>query len=154
MTTPQPPNPDAFIFATGIECSYPTIKTQDGRTRRIDELEKTHHYQRWREDLQLTRDLGLRDLRYGPPYYRIHTAPDTYDWAFTDQVFAELRRLGIEPIVDLCHFGVPDWIGDFQNPDFPEQFGRYAAAFADRYRWVRCYTPVNEIFVCAKLSAL
>jgi beta-glucosidase len=26
------------------------------------------------------------------------------------------------PIVDLCHFGVPDWIGNFQNPDFPELF--------------------------------
>ena len=41
--------------------------------------------------------------------------------------------MNIMPIVDLCHFGVPDWIGNFQNPDFPRQFSLYARAFAERY---------------------
>ena len=80
--------------------------------------------------------------------------PDQYDWEFTDLVFAEMRRLGIVPIVDLCHFGVPDWAGDFQNPDWPQLFARFARAFAERFPWVRFYTPVNEIYVCAKLSTL
>ena len=31
----------------------------------------------------------------------------------------------------VCHFGVPDWVGDFQNPDFPELFAAYAKAFAE-----------------------
>ena len=57
------------------------------------------------------------------------------------------------PIVDLCHFGVPDWIGNFQNPDFPEIFARYAKAFAQRFPWVQLYTPVNEMFICAQFSA-
>ena len=30
-------------------------------------------------------------------------------------------------IVDLCHFGVPDWIGNFQNSDWPKLFAEYAA---------------------------
>ncbi|HET7770101.1 MAG TPA: family 1 glycosylhydrolase, partial [Chloroflexota bacterium] len=118
------------------------------------ELAKTFHYDHWQQDLALVKDLGLRFLRYGPPYHRIHTAPGTFDWSFADQVFAELRRLEIIPIVDLCHFGLPDWLGDFQNPDFPAQLARYARAFAQRYPWVQYYTPVNEIYVCAKLSAL
>ena len=142
-----------FIFATGIECSYPTIAGPTGPVR-IDQLAKTFHYDRWREDFALVKDLGIECLRYGPPYYRIHTAPDTFDWSLVDAPFAELKRLGITPIVDLCHFGLPDWLGDFQNPDFPDQFARYARAFAQRYPWVSYYTPVNEIFVCAKLSAL
>lgn len=62
---------------------------------------------------------------------------------------AEMRRLGINPIADLCHFGVPDWLENFQNPDFPRYFAEYAQAFARRYSWVRFYTPVNEIFVAA-----
>ena len=33
-----------FIFATGIECSYPTIADASGRRRRVDELETTFHY--------------------------------------------------------------------------------------------------------------
>ena len=39
-----------------------------------------------------------------------------YDWDFTDQAMAEMQRLGITPIMDLLHFGVPDWLGNFQNP--------------------------------------
>ncbi len=143
-----------FMFATGIECSYPVAVGSDGRRTRIDELELTFHYVHWREDLALVRRLGLRYLRYGPPWYRVHLGPDVYDWEMVDQVFAEIRRLGIVPIVDLCHFGVPDWIGDFQNPDWPEWFRQYAAAFAERFPWVRFYTPINEIYACAKLSTL
>lgn len=121
-----------FLFATGIECSYPTIKGVNGETKRIDLLETTFHYQRWRDDLRLTHELGLRYLRYGPPYYRVHLGPDQYDWSFADDVFAEMQRLKIEPIADLCHFGVPDWVGDFQNPEWPALFAAYAAAFAKR----------------------
>jgi len=33
-------------------------------------------------------------------------------------------------------------------------FQEYARAFARRYPWVRYFTPVNEIFVCASFSAL
>src|SRR5215203_18535 len=143
-----------FMFATGIECSYPVIRSRAGELLRMDLLEKCFHYQRWRDDLHLVRKLGIRYLRYGPPYYSVHRGPGSYDWSFTDEVFAEMKILGIEPIVDLCHFGVPDWIGNFQNPDWPPFFAEYAGVFARRYPWVRFYTPVNEIFVCAKLSAL
>lgn len=115
---------------------------------------KTFHYRRWRDDLALTRDLGIRYLRYGPPYYRMHLGPGSYDWSFADAVFAEMRAQEIAPIVDLCHFGLPDWLGNFQNLDWPAAFAEYARAFARRYPWVRLYTPVNEIYVCAKLSAL
>jgi len=145
--------PRNFVFATGIECSYPVITSKDGGTQRMDELEKTFHYKYWKEDLALVREMGLHYLRYGPPYYKVHLGPGRYDWEFTDLAFAEMRRLEIIPIVDLCHFGVPDWIGDFQNPDWPELFSQYAGAFAERFPWVQFYTPVNEIYVCAKLSA-
>ncbi len=140
-----------FIFATGIENSNPTI--QNGRVR-IDELEKCGHYTRWREDFDCTEQLGIQFLRYGPPLHRTHLGPGRYDWAFADETFRDLRARGITPIVDLCHFGVPDWLGNFQNPDFPAQFADYAGAFAARYPWVQLYTPVNEMFVCAMFSAL
>ena len=142
-----------FMFATGIENSYPTIAGRDGATVRVDEMAKTGHYGRWREDFALVRDLGLEYLRWGPPYYLVHQGPDRYDWSYADQALAELQRLGITPIADLCHFGVPEWIGDFQNPDWPELFAAYADAFARRYPWLRFYTPVNEIYIAATFSA-
>jgi beta-glucosidase/6-phospho-beta-glucosidase/beta-galactosidase len=141
-----------FMFATGIENSYPTIKGPDGARIRIDEMEKTHHYERWREDFRITKELGIPYLRYGPPLYKTHLGPGKYDWDFADETFHELERLGITPIADLCHFGVPDWLGDFRNPEFPEFFAEYAVAFARRYPWVKLVTPVNEMYVAAKKS--
>ncbi len=141
-----------FMFCTGIENSYPTVPAKDGSTRRVDEMGKCRHYERWREDFALVKDLGLNYLRYGPPYYRVHQGQGRYDWDFADETFAELRRLQITPIVDLCHFGVPDWIGNFQNKDWPQLFAEYAKAVAMRYPWLRYYTPVNEIFVAATFS--
>jgi beta-glucosidase/6-phospho-beta-glucosidase/beta-galactosidase len=142
------------MFASGFENSYPVITGKDGRDLRVDELARTQFYENWRSDLALVPDLGLKYLRFGPQYYRAHTGKDRYDWSFSDQTFAELRRLGLTPIADLCHFGVPDWIEDFQNPDWPELFAEYSAAFASRYDWVSLFTPVNEIFINATFSAL
>ncbi|MDQ2843458.1 MAG: family 1 glycosylhydrolase [Acidobacteriota bacterium] len=142
-----------FMFATGIENSYPTISLPDGATKRVDEMEKCGHYKRWHEDFELVRELGIEFLRYGAPYYRTHLGPGKYDWEFSDQTFARLRQMRITPIADLCHFGVPDWIGSFQNPDWPKLFAEYARAFAERFPWVRFFTPVNEMHVAATFSA-
>jgi beta-glucosidase/6-phospho-beta-glucosidase/beta-galactosidase len=141
------------LFATGIECSYPVIGKPDGTVKRVDEMATTGHYERWKQDIALVHALGIDSLRYGPPYHRVNPGPGRFDWEFTDQVFAEIQRLGITPIVDLCHFGVPDWIGNFQNPDFPRLFAEYAQAFAQRFPWVDLYTPINEMYVTAKYSA-
>lgn len=138
-----------FMFAVGIECSCPLI---DG-SYRVDQLRDTGHYEMWQTDLRLVRELGLRYLRYGPPVYRVFLGPGLYDWSFLDPVMNEMRRLGIVPIVDLCHFGLPDWLGNFQNDDWPVAFADYARAFAERYPWVRYYTPVNEIYITAQFSA-
>ncbi|CAA9416436.1 MAG: GH1 [uncultured Rubellimicrobium sp.] len=138
-----------FMFATGVENSYPTI---DQGRKRVDEMEKCGHYTHWKRDFDCVREIGCEFLRYGPPIHRTWLAPGRYDWEFADLTFAELRRLRLTPIVDLCHFGVPDWIGNFQNPDFPDLFATYARDFAARFPWVQLYTPVNEMFICAQFS--
>jgi len=48
-----------FMFATGIENSYPTILLPNGQTKRVDEMEKTKHYTHWREDFELVKELGI-----------------------------------------------------------------------------------------------
>lgn len=147
----RPSNPRGFIFATGIECSYPT--TDCGQWRR-DEMAATRHYERWSRDFDLAREVGVTHIRYGPPLHLIFTGPGTYDWDWCDEPMRELERMGPEPIVDLCHFGVPTWLGNFQNPDVGRALAEYAEAFARRYPWVRFYTPVNEMYVCARMSSL
>ncbi|HEV2865995.1 MAG TPA: family 1 glycosylhydrolase [Allosphingosinicella sp.] len=139
-----------FMFATGIENSIPKIK--NGRIR-VDQMESCGHYRNWRLDFDLVEDLGIQYLRYGPPLHLAYVGPGKYDWEFADATLEDLKARDIIPILDLCHFGVPDWIGDFQNPDFPQLFALYAAAFAERYPWIQLYTPVNEMFICAVFSA-
>ncbi|WP_223649532.1 family 1 glycosylhydrolase [Hymenobacter psoromatis] len=140
-----------FLFATGIENSYPTI--QNGKVRQ-DEMEKCGHYKFWKKDFDLVQELGIEYLRYGPPIHTTWLGVGKYDWSFADETFNDLRRRNIMPIVDLCHFGVPDWMGNFQNPDFPVLFAQYAGDFAKRFPWVQLYTPVNEMYICAEFSAL
>lgn len=140
----------AFMFATGIENSSPTI--QNGRFR-VDQIEQCGHDRLWKTDFDKVQELGIRFLRYGIPLHRTWLGPGSYDWSFTDVTYDSLRRRRILPMADLCHFGVPDWIGNFQNPDFPRLFTEYAQAFSERYQWLQLYTPVNEMYICALFSA-
>ncbi len=139
-----------FMFATGVENSAPIV----AGGKRLDEFAVCGHYERWREDFDCVQEIGLRFLRYGPQLFSTFRGEGRYDWSFADETLGELKRRGITPIADLCHFGVPDWIGDFQNPDFPRLFEGYARAFAERYPWVQLFTPVNEMYICAKFSAM
>jgi beta-glucosidase len=137
---------DGFIWATGIEDTFisephPTT----GRT--LDEYELTEHYDRWEEDLQLIADLGVNAARYGIPWYRVCPQPGKYDWSWTDKVLDRMANThGIEPIIDLVHYGTPQWMDQsFFNPDYPQHVADYAHAFAERYKsLVYWYTPLNE----------
>jgi beta-glucosidase/6-phospho-beta-glucosidase/beta-galactosidase len=141
----------AFIFASGIECSNPTIENH--RWRR-DLMDATGHYRCWKQDLELAVEIGLSHLRYGPPLHLTYPARGRQEWTLIDGPMEAMQRMGLTPIIDLCHFGVPDWLESFQNDEVPSALTAYAAAFAERYPWVRFYTPVNEMYVCARLSAL
>ena len=138
-----------FVVGSGIECSAPTI----AGGHRQDELRKTGHWTRVEEDLALVASFGIRYLRYGVPFHVVDADPGNYDWAWTDWALATLRDAGLEPIADLLHFGVPDDIRGIGDPQLPARYLAYATAFAERYPWVRYYTPVNEPQVTATLSA-
>lgn len=138
-----------FVVGTGIECSAPTI----AGGYRQDELVKTGHWTRYAEDLDLVAAFGIRYLRYGVPFHVVAREPNRFDWTWTDSAFGALRDAGLEPIADLLHFGVPDDIRGIGDPAMPARFLGFAAAFAERYPWVRWYTPVNEPLVTARFSA-
>jgi beta-glucosidase/6-phospho-beta-glucosidase/beta-galactosidase len=138
-----------FFVATGIECSAPRIK---GGVRR-DELILTGHRDRVEEDLDLVVDLGITHLRYGIPFHVVAHDPARLDWSWTDRAMAAIRERGIEPIVDLLHFAVPDDLWGIGDPRLPDRYAAYVQAFVDRYPWASWYTPVNEPFITALFSA-
>jgi hypothetical protein len=138
-----------FVVGSGIECSAPVVRGG----HRQDELKKTGHWTRYAEDLALVADFGIRYLRYGIPFHVVDRVAGEHDWAWTDGALGALRDAGIEPIADLLHFGVPDDLTGIGDPALPARFLAYATAFAERYPWIRWYTPVNEPMVTATLSA-
>lgn len=134
-----------FAWATGIEDTF-VPHTRRG-LRALDEYELMSHYERWREDLRLARDAGARMVRWGIPWYRVQPAPDRFDWSWIDQVLPYIvEELGLVPIVDLMHYGTPDWLArSFVDPGYPAAVAAYARAVAERYRGlVHYYTPLNE----------
>jgi beta-glucosidase len=140
------PAPDAFAWTLGIEDTFiPHVVARTGRI--LDEYELTGHYTRWREDLDRIRDLGVRDLRWGIPWYRVEPEPGRFDWSWTDEVLPYMVEVcGIRPIVDLIHYGAPLWLeGTFLAPDYPQRVAAYAAAVAERYGALATdWTPLNE----------
>jgi beta-glucosidase/6-phospho-beta-glucosidase/beta-galactosidase len=134
------------IWALGIEDTF--VPHADRRTGRVlDEYVLTGHDRLWRSDLRLVADIGVRWLRYGIPWYLVNPAPGVFDWAWTDAVLPYLvEDLGIQPILDLIHYGAPLWLDrTFLSPDYPTRVAEYTAAVADRYgSLVRQWTPLNE----------
>jgi beta-glucosidase/6-phospho-beta-glucosidase/beta-galactosidase len=144
-----------FIWAGGIEDTF-VPQTRTGH-RALDEYQLIGHYEHWREDLALARELGLRALRWGVPWYRVEPQPGEFDWRWIDEVLPYMvEELGITPIIDLMHYGCPFWLHkEFANPDYPRMVARYAAEFANRYKGlIRWYTPLNEPVINALMCGL
>jgi len=134
-----------FLWAAGIENTF-VPQVRPGH-RPLDEYELLGHYAHWREDLSLARDLGLRAMRWGIPWYKVEVEPNKFDWSWIDQVIPFMvEDLGILPVIDLIHYGCRFWLKrEFANPDYPQYVARYAAAFAERYKsLIKWYTPLNE----------
>ncbi|KAB0265435.1 family 1 glycosylhydrolase [Microvirga brassicacearum] len=141
---------DAFWWMTGIEDTFITAPwPATGRT--LDEYALTGHYDRWAGDIDLMASLGVKAARYGIPWHLVQRTRQDWDWSFADNALGRLLDRGIDPVVDLVHYGLPPWIeGAYLNPDYPDLIadyaGRLAARFEGRIRW---YTPLNEPRVTA-----
>ncbi|WP_246505016.1 family 1 glycosylhydrolase [Microvirga antarctica] len=142
--------PEAFLWMAGIEDTFVTAPWPlTGRT--LDEYALTGHYDRCLSDLDLMGSLGLTAVRYGIPWHRVEPERGVWDWGFADVALGGLLDRGIDPIVDLVHYGLPPWIENaYLHPDYPEYVAEFAGRVADRYAGrIIWYTPLNEPRVTA-----
>lgn len=134
-----------FYWAAGIENTF--IPQTRAGLRPLDEYELTQHYTLWREDLDRVAGLGISHLRWGIPWYRVNPAPGQFAWEWVDEVLDYMvNTLGIQPILDLMHYGTPLWMENaFINASYPQRVAEYVYEVATRYKGlVRFYTPLNE----------
>ena len=133
----------------GIECTVNRV----GDVYQ-DQVYRSGHHDR-ADDLDCIAELGLRTLRY--PVLWERTAPDHPDmlnWQWSDERLTHLRALGIRPVVGLVHHGCGPRYATFDTSVFEEQLPRYARRVAERYPWVKNYTPVNEPLTTARFAGL
>lgn len=144
------PFPDLLV-AVGEEGSDPIV-THEGRDHRVDEYAWSGHLDRMDTDLADVAGLGVLVVRHGMPWRLTEPEAGRYDWTLWDRMLGHCERLGLEPIVDLLHFGLPDHLPGYVDRAFVEAFWRYVDAFLARYPQVSWFTPINEPGVHALMS--
>jgi dTDP-4-dehydrorhamnose reductase len=109
----------------------------------VDQLALTGHVER-SDDLDRIASLGVATLRM--PVLWERTAPDekTFSWSFSDERLARLRELRISPIVGLVHHGSGPPHTNLLEESFVVGLAAFARRVAERYPWIRDYTPLNE----------
>lgn len=142
----------AFAVSCGEEGSDPLV-LHEGRTIRVDEYAASGHLEHLDQDLGDVAALGIEVWRYGMPWRLAEPSPGVYDWTVWDRALDACRRHGLLPVIDLCHFGLPDHYGGFCEPAWVEGFGHYVDAFLARYPDPVWFTPVNEPGITALFSA-
>lgn len=141
-----------FVWSVGEEGSDPIV-LRDGRPFRQDQFAQSGHDGRVHADLADIASLGVEIVRYGTPWRLAEPSPGHYDWSRWDEAFEACAAAGVEPIVELLHFGLPDHYPGFVDPEWVDGFVRYTEAFLSRYPQPRWFTPINEPGITAAMSA-
>lgn len=141
-----------FAVSCGEEGSDPLIH-YEGSEIRVDQFRSSRHFENRDADLADVANLGIRVWRYGMPWRLSEPSEGTYDWTLWDAAFESCRRNGLEPVVDLLHFGLPDHYQGFSDRRWVDGFIRYVEAFLQRYPDPVWFTPVNEPGITATFSA-
>ncbi len=89
------------------------------------------HWARVNEDIQLMKNLHIKQYRFSVEWARIETAQGVWNeeaLKHYKEELALLRAAGIEPMVTLHHFTLPFWVaelGGFEWHGFAEAFAKY-----------------------------
>ncbi|MBK8463863.1 MAG: 6-phospho-beta-glucosidase [Nigerium sp.] len=112
-------------------------------------------YHRFREDIALMAEMGLRCFRTSIQWTRIfplgdETEPNEAGLLFYDAMFDELLAHGMEPVITLSHFELPLHLareyGGFRNRAVVDLFARFARVCFERYQSkVKYWMTFNEI---------
>ena len=112
-------------------------------------------YHRYKEDIVLFAEMGFKCFRLSISWARIFPngndlEPNEAGLQFYDEVFDELLKYNIEPVVTICHFDVPVNLvknyGGWKNRKMVDFFERYTKILFNRYnKKVKYWMTFNEI---------
>lgn len=115
------------------------------------------HYNKFRHDFDLAQQLGHTAQRFSLEWSRIETSEGVWSDAGLEhysQVIAALHERGMEPVVTVFHYTLPQWLaekGGLEHPEFERYFERFTARVAAEYGtrvrwWITFNEPVVQAF--------
>lgn len=114
--------------------------------------ESCDHYHRYKEDVALMRQMGLKCYRFSISWARIF--PDNSGvvnkkgLSFYSNLIDELLKNRIEPMITLFHWDLPMWIyndGGYENNHFSDLFLEYTKVVVDEFsNRVQYWITINE----------
>lgn len=111
------------------------------------------HYRRWPEDIALMKDLGLKAYRFSVAWPRVVPSgsgrPNPAGLDFYDRLVDGLVEAGIQPMVTLYHWDLPQALqdeGGWTSPSIADHFADYAETVMRRLgdrvgRWITFNEP-------------
>jgi beta-glucosidase len=128
--------------------SHTQGRTANGETGDI----ACDHYHRWAEDVELIASLGASAYRFSVSWPRVlptgSGSVNERGIAFYDRLVDRLLERGIEPVVTLYHWDLPQALqdrGGWANPAMVDWFADYAGLLAQRLGdRVRTWITINE----------
>ncbi|MGE6258422.1 6-phospho-beta-glucosidase [Heyndrickxia sporothermodurans] len=121
-------------------------------------------YNHYKEDIALFAEMGFKALRVSIAWSRIFPtgedeAPNEAGLKFYDDLFNELIKYNIQPVVTLAHFDVPvnliEKYGSWRNRKLVDLFEAYAKTVFTRYKdKVKYWMTFNEINMLLHLPFL
>jgi dTDP-4-dehydrorhamnose reductase len=119
-----------------------------------DQSEYAGHYNR-EGDIDLIASLGIKMLRYPVLWEKHQPQKDSViDWTFVQKNLTRLKELKVEPIAGLVHHGSGPQYVNFFDGSFEEGVADYARLVAQKFPWLKYYTPVNEPLTTARFCGL
>ena len=123
-------------------------------------------YHRYKEDIALFAEMGFKVLRLSISWSRIFPRgdeehPNEKGLQFYDDIFKELKKYHIEPLVTLSHYDFPLYLvkeyGGFKNRNMIDFYKKYVTVLFKRYKGVVHYwltfNEINCTLVLPYLSA-
>ncbi|MBR1843027.1 MAG: family 1 glycosylhydrolase [Oscillospiraceae bacterium] len=95
------------------------------------------HYHRYKEDVALMRELGLKSYRFSVSMCRVMPEKGKINpkgLEFYKNLVSELRSANIEPLCTLYHWDLPQWVqdeGGWKNNRIVDWYLQYAEAVVD-----------------------
>jgi len=151
------PHVDNKDFSAHMQITLESIKeaSEDKTDKKYPKRRGIDFYHHYKEDLALFAEMGFKTLRLSIAWTRLFPTgeeiePNEEGVAFYENVFKEMKRLKIEPIVTLSHYEMPlalsvkynGWVDQRVINDFV----RFSDVCFERFgKYVKYWLTFNEI---------